>query len=355
MDGLIDDLEFEDFSFEEVDNLSVEEDEDDNTVLDAEDGEQELQEEDEAEGDEDTEGSEEQDGESTEEEESEDQVSYTAVVEALIEDGVLKWDGETEYDDSPEGFKQIIEDNAKQLYQETLDSLPEKVRRLVEIGLNGGDVQEAFQRFEEINYEDVDITDESVAKSIVKDFYKSTNPKWNDARIARQLEMLEDAGDLEEEAGLAKEYFVEKTATDRRAYAESVRLEREAQEKAYYDELNAYTKIIDDSEQLAGIKFANKAQKEEFKKYVFERGEDGMTQAERDDQDRTTRLTKEWYKFNKFNYEHIEKKATTKNAIKLKTALSRFADKNASSNRQGVNRQSSDKNKFTLGSLPDDF
>jgi hypothetical protein len=288
------------------------------------------------------------------EEEEDDDASYAPFVESLIEDGVLDWDGETEYDDSPEGFKQMISDNVNSKVNDYLSSLPEDVQRLIEIGLQGGDVREAFSKFEEVDYSSANIEDEDVAKEMIRDFYASTNPKWNESRINKQLEMLEDAGELEEEAKLAQEYLVERTEQSRQEYLASIQQQKEQQEEEYYNELNAYSSLIDNNDSLYGLPFSSKQEKEAFKQYVFERGNDGKTQAERDDEDREVRLTKEFYKFKGFNFQNVERQAKTSNAIKLKKELSRFTDRNSKSNRSDSSRPTS-QGKFSLGSVMDDF
>jgi hypothetical protein len=348
-DELTEDTDIQDeyISDEDIDYSNTDEDEE-------EDGEESEEEDDDTEQEEDEDD--EDSDESDEDEESEDEdLTYIPFVENLVDEGIIDWDGETEYDDSPEGFSQMINDTVERRISNAIDNLPEDVRRLIDIGLQGGDVREAFTKFEEVDYSKADIEDEDVAKELIKEFYTSTNPKWNEARINKQIEMLEDAGELEDEAKLAQEYMVEKTEESRQAYLDSIRQQREAEEEAYYDELNAYTEIIDKNDSLFGLPFASRQEKEAFKSYVFERGEDGKTQAERDDEDRVVRLTKEFYKFRNFNYEDVERKVTTKKSIELKKALSRFADKNSKSNRSDTTRSTNTKGKFSLGSLPDDF
>jgi hypothetical protein len=350
MDELLEDFN-EEFSIEDLIQPvedSVDEEYEQEEEYTEEESDEELQEEDD-------ESDEQEDEESENEEvEAEDDgdVSYSPFIESLIEDGVLDWDGETEYEDSPEGFKQMIDDNVNGKVNQYLSSLPEDVQRLIEIGLSGGDVREAFTRFEEVDYSSADIEDESVATNMIKEYYSSTNPKWNETRIAKQIEMLQDAGEFEEEAKLAQEYLVEKKEEERAAYIQETKAQREAEEASYYEELNAYSSLIDEKEGFFGLNFASKQEKEAFKSYVFERGDDGKTQAERDDEDRTTRLAKEFYKFRKFGYEDVEKKARTSNAIKLKKSLSRFADKNSSTSRIQTSKKD-DSSKFSLGEVYD--
>jgi hypothetical protein len=346
--------DFEEMSFEEF--ATEPETEEEYTTDETEDSDEEYEEEydEEYEESDEEEDDEEDESEYDEELEEDDDASYAPFVESLIEDGVLDWDGETEYDDSPEGFRQMISDNVNSKVNDYLSSLPEDVQRLIEIGLQGGDVREAFTKFEEVDYSSANIEDEDVAKEMIRDFYASTNPKWNEGRINKQLEMLEDAGELEEEAKLAQEYLVERTEQSRQEYLASIQQQREAQEEEYYNELNAYASIIDNNDSLYGLPFSSKQEKEAFKQYVFVRGEDGKTQAERDDDDREVRLTKEYYKFKGFNFQSIERQAKTSNAIKLKKELSRFTDRNSKSNRSDSSRPTSN-GKFSLGSIDDDF
>jgi hypothetical protein len=261
------------------------------------------------------------------EDEEFDEPSFTPFIHTLEESGLLYLDPEKEYDDSVEGFQEVISDTVNARFTETLDGLSPTARRLLEVEMSGGDISEAFEVFNTFDYSEIDLSDTDVQREMVREYYQSINPRWSDERINRQIDMLDADEELYSEATDAQSFFMERDEKAQQEYLQQVQYEREQQEQAYWDELEEYETIIDSNDSLYGLPFENSFEKEQFKRYCFERGEDGKTQAERDDEDKVTRIAKEYYKFKGFNYSHVEKKAKTQAVIDLKKQLSHFGRK----------------------------
>src|SRR6478736_496444 len=111
--------------------------------------------------------------EELDEEESEseevDEVSYTPFVEPFIEEGILYADPEKEYDDSPEGFQEIIQDTVDYRVGEFVSQLPEVLQQVFELAQLGEDPMEAFAQLNGFDYSQIDLEDESTQRELTKD------------------------------------------------------------------------------------------------------------------------------------------------------------------------------------------
>lgn len=345
-DELLDDLELTgSFTFDELSNTTEEQEQEEEEQHEEESQSEESQE-DTTEGEE----SNDEQASTSEEEVDEDEVSYSGLIDHWVEAGVIPEDLDLEIEDSEEGLVQIFEAVVEKKFDSLLDQLSPKARQLLEVELNGGDIEEAFTTFNDINYEDVDIEDEDVRKELLTDYYKEKFPKLSDDKIEKKVTNVIDLGEDTEEAQEAKDYFIEKQELIKKEYIEQLKAQQEEQEQLIQKQLDEYHGIIDKVDGFNGLNFTSKKEKEEFRAYLFDRGKDGLTQAERDDLNKETRLAKEFYKFKKFSFEHIEKKSKTKATVELKKLASRHQDPNATSSGKQENTRRTN-NGFKLGEL----
>jgi predicted RNA binding protein with dsRBD fold (UPF0201 family) len=288
----------------------------------------------------------------TEEVGGDDDISYTPFVEPLIEEGLLWVDPEKEYDDSPEGFQEIIKDTVSHGIQEVVESLPEVLQQVFELSQLGEDPMTAFQTLNSFDYSQIDMEDESNQEVLVRDLYAEKFSNWSTEKLDRHIQNLKDLGELEEESKEAQEYFILKTEEEKESYVERVRLAREEEIARAQEEVDTYRQIIQESEGFAGISFTSNKQKSDFDRYCFEKGEDGLTQYERESKVPTDALTLAWYKFNNFGFEAVQKKARSEAYVEQKRILSRVADKNSKSNRTGTRAvERPAKKGFSLGDI----
>lgn len=296
-----------------------------------------------------------EDEESEELEDEEDfEVSYTPFVEPLIESGLLYIDEDKEYDDSPEGFQEILQDTITHRLQETVSQLPEVLQKVFELSELGEDPRAAFENLNTFDYSQVDIEDVDNQKSLVEELVSSRFPEWSAERLTKYIQNLEDLGELEDEAKLAQEALIKSSEAQREEYEESVRLAREESIKAQEQEYNEYVSLIDNAEGFNGIKFTSNQQRDAFKKYTFERGEDGLTQYERETKAKEDQLSLAWIRFNKQNtMESIQRKAVTKASLEQKKILKRLGqeDRNAKSGKNYADRQAKPNSGFYVPSV----
>lgn len=286
-----------------------------------------------------------------EEEVGEDDISYTPFVEPLIEEGLLWVDPEKEYDDSPEGFQEILLDTVNHRLAEAVEQLPEVLQQVFELSQLGEDPMTAFQQLNSYDYSQIDMEDEGNQESLVRDLYAEKFPNWSEEKLERHIQNLKDLGEIEGEAKDAQGYFIEKTAAEKEAYIEQVRAEREAELARAEQEVQTYRQLIEEADGFAGIQFTSNRQKADFDRYCFERGEDGLTQYERESKVPTDALTLAWYKFNNFGFETIKKKARSEAYVEQKKVLARVKDRNASSNRTSNRPVERPSKGFSLGDI----
>jgi hypothetical protein len=344
--------EEQNFSLGELDETPDyinQEEENEQEELHPEDVTEGYQESDSEEFEEDEEHDEEDLDEDYEEEVEDDGISYTPFVEPLLEDGILWIDEDKEYDDSPEGFQEILQDTINYRLQEVLEGLPEEALQLIEVAQNGGDIREAFETFNSFDYSQIDLEDTDNQRNLVKDYYEEKFPNWSADRLEKAIQTAEDLDDLAELAQEAQGYFIEQSEGEREAYMEQVRAAQEEREAQQYQEIMEYHKLIDESTGFEGLEFTSNRDKEEFKRYCFEKGKDGLTQYERDTQHAENRMTQAFYTYKGFGAGYIEKKARTNAYIEQKRILSRVKDKNASNNKLGSREIDRPSKGFNLG------
>lgn len=287
------------------------------------------------------------------EEIDDDGISYTPFLEPLIEDGILFIDENKEYEDSPEGLNEIIQDTIEHRHQEFIQSLPEDYQKALEILQAGESLESVVEVFNSFDYESVDLEDLDTQREITKDYYRDKFPNWSDTKLEKYVQNLEDLEDLKEEAEEAKNHFIEKTANQKEQYYNSIKEREENTRLQVEAELNEYNKYISEAKGFKGLEFTSNKQREDFRAYCFNKGKDGLTAYERDTKGIENRLTQAFYTFNKFGFDNVAREAKTKAVIEQKKVLARInkTDKNTTSNKVTSRKESNPSKGFSLGNI----
>ena len=155
----------------------------------------------------------------------------------------------------------------------------EDVQKLDEFVRNGGKLENYFQAGNGIDYDNIDITDESIQKKVITTLYKEKG--WEDARIAKKIERYEDAGVLEDEAEEAVELLKKIEAEKKEALLESQKKtaeeSKQKQQKFYDDVVNEIKGLSD----IRGIKIS-KDDRARLAEYIFKYDSNGVTQYQKD-------------------------------------------------------------------------
>ena len=174
----------------------------------------------------------------------------------------------TDVDSLLDYFQTVIEENSKP------DYASEEVAALDEYVKNGGDIRKYLSIDAEVDYDNIDITDERNQKTIIKAFLKEKGMK--DTQIERRLTRYEDSGVLEEEAEDALESMKEiveskkqQLLADQKKAADTY---RENQQRFY----NSVVEEVKNLNDIRGIKVPAK-DKEKLLNYLLKPEADGKT------------------------------------------------------------------------------
>ena len=170
-------------------------------------------------------------------------------------------------------FKDVITESSVPEYSS------EDVQKLDEFVRNGGKLENYFQASNGIDYDNIDITDESIQKKVITALYKEKG--WEDARIAKKLERYEDAGVLEDEAEEAVE-LLKKIETEKKealleGQKKTAEEAKQKQQKFYSDVVNEIKGLSD----IRGIKIS-KDDRARLAEYIFKYDSNGVTQYQKD-------------------------------------------------------------------------
>ena len=170
-------------------------------------------------------------------------------------------------------FKDVIAESSVPQYSS------EDVQKLDEFVRNGGKLENYFQAGNGIDYDNIDITDESIQKKVITTLYKEKG--WEDARITKKIERYEDAGVLEDEAEEAVELLKKIEGEKKEALLESQKKtaeeSKQKQQKFYGDVVNEIKGLSD----IRGIKIS-KDDRARLAEYIFKYDSNGVTQYQKD-------------------------------------------------------------------------
>lgn len=170
-------------------------------------------------------------------------------------------------------FRDVITESSVPQYSS------EDVQKLDEFVRNGGKLENYFQASNGIDYDNIDITDESIQKKVITALYKEKG--WEDARIAKKLERYEDAGVLEDEAEEAVELLKKIETEKKEALLESQKKtaeEAKQKQQKFYDDVVNEIKGLSD---IRGIKIS-KEDRARLAEYIFRYDSNGTTQYQKD-------------------------------------------------------------------------
>jgi hypothetical protein len=273
------------------------------------------------------------DADQNETEEAED-ISFTPFVAKMVEEGVLFFDENKEYEDSEQGLIEIFEDTVNHKVEEWKSSLSDLSLQLIEYIENNGTVEGFVNKFQETKYSEVDLDDEDNQKSLVEEHLLATGLDADE--VKETLRDYEDSGILERQAKIAQKYLSKQQELENERFIENQRQQKEREEFERQAQMEEFENdIMNNNFQTLNIP---KAERQKFLEYLTKPvTKDGKTKYLLEDS-YEDRIRMAYMKFKKFDFGDIEKKATTKATLNLKKELSRFTDKNATRH-SGISRE----------------
>ncbi len=202
----------------------------------------------------------------------------TAFFDAISEN--LGWEfGEDE--EKPKTVEELI-DYITDVIEEnsTPEFASDDVKAINEYVANGGDIEKYFSVVNtEIDYDDIDLDDVSVQKSVLKEFLKEKG--HSDKMIQKKLDKYEEAGILQDEAEDAAEEMKIIKEEKKKALLETQKKNHEAYIKQQQNFYNSVVKEIEDLKDIRGIKIP-KEDKKQLLNYIFKLDSDGRSQYQKD-------------------------------------------------------------------------
>jgi len=287
---------------------------------------------------EDTEDSYEESEEQDYEEEinEEDKTPYQILMEDLVEKGVLFADEDKEYDVSEDGIQELLEDTVNARLAATFQE-NEELAMLYDVVQNGGSIQDVMQIYGEVNYSELDKSDEGTQEQVVIDYY--TAKGLSEDRIARLIESSKDDGTFGNEVEEAHSALVNSQRAQMQEYLNSLEQRKIEEEEYAREQMVTLRQTINSIEEIQGFKM-DKRTRDDFFNYMTQPTKSGLTRLQEDAQDYEKQLVMAFMYYTNFNSEDLQKRATTNVADKLSKALKSQKDNNIRSGSSGSKRNS---------------
>ena len=196
--------------------------------------------------------------------------------EYLLERGAITPPEDFEFDGSEEALEEAIKITEQQKQQEAIEkfisNLPEDyVDALAYAARTGQPLTDYLENNTTVDFESLDLNDETTQKEVIRSYYKILNPNFTDDKIEKFISRLpEDA--LEGEAGEAIDYL----AQYQQALTEQQRLQEEQEAQKAQQQYVQYQQAINSA--IEDSNFVQGRRKNQLKAFVWNevQREDGM-------------------------------------------------------------------------------
>jgi hypothetical protein len=260
--------------------------------------------------------------------------SFVPFVEDLVANSGLVLDESKEYEDSVEGFREIIEDNIQAGIEAYKDSLGAKALELVEFLEAGGDLTE-FMALNEVDYNKIDLDDEDNQQNLVVEHLEKTGHE--EAEIEELLEEYKTTGGLARQARIAQKYLAREHEKEVAFAIANKKKEEEDFQRTLEEQTEQLYKTVIETKEIKGIKVTKKEMEQVYDYMVSPIDNKGTTRfiAEVTDEDR---LAFAYFKMKGFKFDDLKKEVKSETAQKLKKHLGRYKDNNAITRSESGNR-----------------
>ena len=270
-----------------------------------------------------------EDGEGEGDEDSEDEeFSYTPFTADLVAEGVLTTLEGKEYDDSPEGFQEIINDTVASRISTQVAALPPTAQKLWELAQKGAteeDLQQLISLENGPDWSEADVEDEDVQAAIVEEALRLRDPEATDEEIEEAVADLKDLGKLEKQALKDQKFLVKQQEAEKKAIEEELETRKTTQLETYKKEVTKVKNFIEETKEIAGLALTKK-DREDFLNYLTVKDKDGLTQADKMNT-YERRIQKEFLNFKNFNLGKLKQQAVTEATKEVKKELARYNSK----------------------------
>tara|TARA_B110000858_G_scaffold156504_1_gene178924 strand:- start:18429 stop:19604 length:1176 start_codon:yes stop_codon:yes gene_type:complete len=288
---------------------------------------------------------------------SSDKGEESTVVKEVLDS--LGFEGEYDYEDTPEGLKTLTLDVANKLAEEQLDNILETfplVQRHLEYVMNGGESENFMKANDpQSDYGKLELTEKDIPmqRVVLRNYFKAKGHE--DAMVNELLEDYEDSGKLFAKAELAKTQLSEAQTKQRLSMLEEQKksnIKSQEEEKQFWSGIQ---KTIQETDELAGISIPNREKNKFFKYISAPVNKQGQTQSMVDKSNNTNeqKLLMDYLMFKGLNLkEIIATKAKSQNTRSLKDRIQKSSKATLkSANKKTKAKTNLDLNDLDFGSL----
>jgi hypothetical protein len=271
-----------------------------------------------------------------EEIDDEDKTPYQILMEDLVGKGVLYADEDKEYDIDEDGIEELLDDTVNARIGSLFEK-NEELALLYDVVQNGGSIQDVMEMYGEVNYSELDMTDEDTQEQVVIDYYTAKGLSEN--KILQLINNSKDDGSFGLEVDEAYSALVNFQREQVQEYLNSLEEQRAEQEEYVMEQLSALRYNVDSIDEIHGFKL-DKRTKDDFFRYMSQPTQSGLTQLQVDAQNQDAQLAMAFLYYTNFNSQDLERRATTNVTDKLSRALKSQKDNNIRSGSSGSKRNS---------------
>lgn len=276
--------------------------------------------------------------------EEQDSNDIESIVNSLVTDSILLFDEEKEYDSSISGLKVLIQETISKKEKDFEASykakLGEEGAALIEILENGGTIDDYLNSSKQIDFADVPLIDakgnvlEENLTYLIEDWLNIQG--YSKEEIEEVIESYKEKDLLEKQGEMAKKKLVawQEESIVKREKAKELEIERVKQETI--ESSIKFEKDVTSVRELAGFKITEEKAKA-LHTFITKPSKSGKTGLQEKDTF-NNRLLFAYLAMEDFNKDKLTRDVATKQAIKLKKALSNFKDTDAAPQR--ANRDS---------------
>lgn len=258
------------------------------------------------------------------------------LIQSLVDEEVLSFNEEKEYDLSKEGLKELIQETKEKAEKTALDKFKEGLgedgKNMLDAISKGLSVDEYIAMQQQVDFSKVDLTNETNQKYLVEDWLRVQD--YTPEEIKELIKDYEETGILEKQAKISQKKLTEWQEKQNQKLIEQKEESRKLQEQEEAKAAEEFKKEVLNTREISGFKI-DKKQAEKLYEYITKPvGKDGRTQFQQDD-DMDKRLLYAYMSMTGFDKSKLSKEIATKQAIKLKKGLSNHKDVNATPKSSG--------------------
>lgn len=243
------------------------------------------------------------------EEESSD---YEVIASTLEDSELLILDEDSQYDDTKEGFIQMMKDSQANL----------KSKMDADFKKREAEIRAELASANKPKFADMSVEDDTQAESMIRQYLTETD--WTSDEIEEKITGLKEAGSLEKDAKVAQRFLSKNEKNAEEAATAAKAKEAADAEKQRTEYIESIKEDIQGTEELAGFKLTPQIKKK-FTSYLFDVDKDGKSAAMRaNEADEDRRIRVAFLDFMDYNKKDFELKATTAVSTAAAKGRSRF-------------------------------